>query len=96
MNPTKEHQFEGVPYPIAKGRWVIFPGLCKGCGLCIEKCARKAIVWSSEPGAYGTPRVALDSEKCANCGVCSVYCPDAAISLGILTGKGTCDNNSNC
>lgn len=81
MNLPETHQFNGVLYPIPKGHWVIFPALCKGCGLCIEKCPTQAIVWSSEPGAYGTPRVALSPDKCKSCGICSTYCPDAAIGV---------------
>lgn len=88
MNLPKEHQFEGVRYPIparadADVHWVIFPELCKGCGLCIEKCPRDAIVWSSELGTYGTPRVALNPENCKSCGICATYCPDAAIGINI-------------
>ena len=26
-----------------KATWAVFPGLCKGCGLCIEKCPVKCI-----------------------------------------------------
>lgn len=83
MNKQREHQFDGVLYPIPNGNWIIFPELCKGCGLCIEKCPKNAIVWSSEPGAYGTPRVALTSENCKSCGICSIFCPDAAIGIDI-------------
>lgn len=86
MNFEKDHQFEGVLYSIPKGYWVVFPDLCKGCGLCIEKCPTGAIVWSSQLGAYGTPRVALNPENCKSCGICSTYCPDAAIGIN-PTGK---------
>lgn len=65
-----------------KGCWVIFPGLCKGCGLCIEKCPVKCIVWSPEElGVYGTPRVQANMEKCIVCGICQMICPDCAIRV---------------
>jgi ferredoxin len=36
-----------------RGIWLGFPGLCKGCGLCIHKCPTKVIHWSNELGVYG-------------------------------------------
>ncbi len=48
----------------AKGTWAVFPGLCKGCGLCIEKCPVKCISWAEDLGVYGTPRVQADGAKC--------------------------------
>ena len=27
----------------AKGTWAVFPGLCKGCGLCVAECPCGAI-----------------------------------------------------
>lgn len=65
----------------AKGAWAVFPGLCKGCGLCIEKCPVKCIAWSEGLGVYGTPRVAADMAKCIVCGICQSVCPDAAIRV---------------
>ena len=47
-----------------KATWAVFPNLCKGCGLCIEKCPVKCITWSEELGVYGTPRVQADGDKC--------------------------------
>lgn len=38
-----------------KGIFVISPELCKGCGLCLEKCPSQVIDWSKETGVYGTP-----------------------------------------
>jgi len=40
-----------------KALFTIFPGLCKGCGLCKEKCPEKALDWSSTLGVYGTPTI---------------------------------------
>lgn len=68
-------------YESSKGYWHIFPGLCKGCGLCIEKCPVKCIAWADELGVYGTPRVEADMGKCIVCGICQMVCPDCAIRV---------------
>ena len=74
--------WESTKYESGKGQWNIFPGLCKGCGLCIEKCPVKCISWSSEGlGVYGTPRVEANMEKCILCGICQTVCPDCAIRV---------------
>ncbi len=62
-----------------KGKWHIFPALCKGCGLCIEKCPVDVMSWSDELGVYGTPAVEIDEEGCIYCGICEQVCPDVAI-----------------
>lgn len=64
-----------------KGEWSVFPQLCKGCGLCIEKCPVKCIAWSEGLGVYGTPRVAADMKECIVCGICQMVCPDCAIRV---------------
>ncbi|OPX85160.1 MAG: 2-ketoisovalerate ferredoxin oxidoreductase subunit delta [Pelotomaculum sp. PtaB.Bin104] len=63
-----------------KGFFTLFPGLCKGCGLCIEKCPKKSIAWSNVLGVYGTPSVEANNE-CTACGICQSVCPDCAISI---------------
>lgn len=64
-----------------KGMWAVFPGLCKGCGLCIEKCPVDCIDWSEKLGVYGTPRVDADMKKCIVCGLCQRVCPDCALRV---------------
>lgn len=73
--------WESAKYDSEKGLWAIFPNLCKGCGLCIEKCPVKCISWSEELGVYGTPRVEADMKKCIVCGICQMVCPDTAIRV---------------
>ncbi|HML34831.1 MULTISPECIES: 4Fe-4S binding protein [Sporomusa] len=73
--------WESAKYDGEKGFWATFPNLCKGCGLCIEKCPVKCIGWSEELGVYGTPRVEADMEKCILCGICQMVCPDCAIRV---------------
>ena len=61
---------------------VVFHGLCKGCGLCIEKCPFKAISYSEkELGVYSTASVEIDMEKCTACGICQITCPDMALRV---------------
>lgn len=60
----------------------VFHGLCKGCGLCIEKCPQKAIKFSrADLGVYSTPAVEIEIEKCNACGICETTCPDCAIKV---------------
>lgn len=65
-----------------RAKFTIFTGMCKGCGLCMEKCPVKCLVWSNELGVYGTPTVIPnDVESCTGCGMCQLVCPDCAITI---------------
>ncbi|PKM79870.1 MAG: 4Fe-4S ferredoxin [Firmicutes bacterium HGW-Firmicutes-14] len=72
----KSFSFEGE-----KGSWFIFPGLCKGCGLCREKCPKNCLEWSKSLGVYGTPTVEPNMDECIACGICQNVCPDCAITV---------------
>ena len=50
------------------------PDLCRGCGLCQERCVFEAIEMVDET-ALVTP------DKCFGCGICAVTCPTDAIGL---------------
>ncbi|WP_331274012.1 4Fe-4S dicluster domain-containing protein [Capillibacterium thermochitinicola] len=76
-----EQPLTGERWTTARGSWTIFPQLCKGCGLCIERCPTGVIRWADELGAYGTNRVTVDADGCITCKLCAIYCPDAAISV---------------
>lgn len=66
----------------AKAIWTVFPRLCKGCGLCIEKCPVKTLEWSENLGVYGTPAPHVKEEiPCTACNMCELVCPDAAITV---------------
>lgn len=61
---------------------ILFRGLCKGCGLCIEKCPQKAIKFSKKDlGVYSTPTIEIDMTKCNLCGICETTCPDSALKV---------------
>ena len=48
--------------------------LCKGCGLCGERCPFQAITIENDK-SY------VNAKKCYGCGVCAVTCPTKAIKL---------------
>lgn len=74
--------FKMKQFDTNKATFNIFTGLCKGCGLCIQKCPVKTLVWSQELGVYGTPAVQpKDAQGCTGCGMCSMVCPDCAIVI---------------
>lgn len=80
-NGHKDRIWEVNTYENPKGKWNIYPGLCKGCGLCIEKCPVRVIEWSKELGFMGIPTVNPRIEGCIVCGICQTVCPDAAIYI---------------
>lgn len=62
--------------------WTIFLKLCKGCGLCVEKCPKKAITFDERrKGHLGTPAVQCNINQCIACGICELHCPDQAIRV---------------
>lgn len=74
--------FKAKEFKDNKKSIVVFHGLCKGCGLCIEKCPFKAIKFSKKDlGVYSTSTVEIDIEKCNACGLCEITCPDSALKV---------------
>lgn len=74
--------FKAKEFKDDKKSIVVFHGLCKGCGLCAEKCSFKAIKFSPKDlGVYSTSTVEIDIEKCNACGLCEITCPDSALKV---------------
>ena len=74
--------FKGKVSKDKQKKITIFHGLCKGCGICIEKCPFKAISFDkNELGVYSTPSVKFDLDKCNLCKLCEIHCPDSAIRV---------------
>lgn len=73
-------ELSGITQEYEKGTFILFPSLCKGCGLCIAKCSKEALSWSDVLGVYGTPTV-VTNDKCIVCGICEMVCPDCAITV---------------
>ena len=53
----------------------IFLHWCKACNICIAFCPQKVL----EPDRDGKPVVA-HPEKCTQCAICWLHCPDFAIT----------------
>jgi 2-oxoglutarate ferredoxin oxidoreductase subunit delta len=53
---------------------------CKGCGICIEFCPVEILKTSKEMNSRGyfSPE-SNEMDKCKNCSMCSLLCPDFAI-----------------
>jgi pyruvate/2-oxoacid:ferredoxin oxidoreductase alpha subunit/NAD-dependent dihydropyrimidine dehydrogenase PreA subunit len=55
----------------------LLPEYCKGCGRCIEACARHCIEMGTEINPQtGLVPVVLDLENCSACGLCMTACPE--------------------
>ncbi len=53
---------------------------CKGCGFCVEYCPRDVLELSQEFNIKGYhPPFAKDKEKCVNCNLCELICPEFSI-----------------
>ena len=67
---------------VPRGAFHLFTNLCKGCGLCKEKCPKQCLIWAEELGSFGTPAVIPDdAQNCIACGICQQVCPDCAILI---------------
>lgn len=61
---------------------------CKGCGICVHFCPKKAIRLCEEFNTKGVNApVADDMEKCTGCRMCELYCPDFAIAISGTDGE---------
>lgn len=77
---TESKSFRSERFETPKAWLYISPDLCKGCGLCREKCPTAVLDWSVQMGVYGTPSIgAARPGQCIACGLCQLVCPDAAI-----------------
>ncbi|MCS7117127.1 MAG: 4Fe-4S binding protein [Nitrososphaerales archaeon] len=52
--------------------------LCKGCRICINVCPYHIFVVKDEVKGIVAP---IDQDKCTQCGICELYCPDFAIAV---------------
>jgi pyruvate/2-oxoacid:ferredoxin oxidoreductase alpha subunit/NAD-dependent dihydropyrimidine dehydrogenase PreA subunit len=60
-----------------KARPSLLSEYCKGCGRCIESCARGCIVEGHQiHAATGLVPVQVDLERCSACGLCFDACPE--------------------
>jgi 2-oxoglutarate ferredoxin oxidoreductase subunit delta len=69
--PKKEkYVYDGKTPPLN-----IFLHWCKACNICIAFCPRDVL----EPDRDGKP-VIVHPEKCTQCAICWLHCPDFAIT----------------
>jgi 2-oxoglutarate ferredoxin oxidoreductase subunit delta len=66
----EKYVYDGKTPPIN-----IFLHWCKACNICIAFCPNKVL----EPDREGKPVVA-HPEKCTQCAICWLHCPDFAIT----------------
>jgi 2-oxoglutarate ferredoxin oxidoreductase subunit delta len=55
---------------------------CKGCELCINECPQHVMALNMErltPKGYHP--VVLIKDGCTGCGICSIVCPEAALTV---------------
>ena len=76
-------EFKSIVNESGKGKFYLFTELCKGCGLCIEKCPKQDIGWTDRLGIYGAPTVesGRGEEGCIACKTCQNICPECAILI---------------
>ncbi len=66
-----------MPMPPERPLPVLIPEYCKGCGRCIESCARHCIEMGTEINPEtGLIPVLLHLENCSACGLCMDACPE--------------------
>ncbi len=66
-----------MPTPSERPKPVLLPQYCKGCGRCVEACARHCIELGTEINPEtGLIPVTLHLEDCTACGLCLTACPE--------------------
>ena len=55
---------------------VIYPELCKGCGLCIEACPQDVLKFHEKFNSKGFHYAFYIGEGCTGCNVCFYACPE--------------------
>lgn len=64
------------PVEKPKRRVVINRAWCKGCGICVAFCPKGVLVLGD-----GDKPLWAHPDRCVNCGLCELRCPDLAIEL---------------
>ena len=66
----------------SRGKIIINPERCKGCGLCLTVCPKECIRMSDQADLRGIRLAILtDDQGCTGCTLCAVICPDVAIDV---------------
>jgi pyruvate/2-oxoacid:ferredoxin oxidoreductase alpha subunit/NAD-dependent dihydropyrimidine dehydrogenase PreA subunit len=66
-----------MPTTVERPKPYLLPQYCKGCGRCIEACAKHCISMGTEINPQtGLVPVVLHLEDCSACGLCFTACPE--------------------
>jgi len=77
---TVGYPFEPAVLPAGfRGRVVVDPDKCKGCGLCVRDCPAFALELQRE--SRDKYKLIYYPDRCAYCGQCEISCHADAISL---------------
>jgi 2-oxoglutarate ferredoxin oxidoreductase subunit delta len=72
---------------IPHGEIHIIKDRCKGCSFCVEFCPKNVLEMSEEYNMKGYhPPYVKNPDKCVNCGLCEMLCPEFAI-WSVLKGE---------
>jgi len=65
-----------------KGRIEVDEKYCKGCELCVSSCPQEVLgLISDHITSKGYHPAGMIADNCTGCGICSVVCPEAAITV---------------
>lgn len=82
LTPEEKHIF-------IIGHAQVEPANCIGCGLCVERCPRKAIVLVPDAAGSGARNrlvASVNTENCIGCGACEYICPASPIKAIVVNG----------
>jgi Pyruvate/2-oxoacid:ferredoxin oxidoreductase delta subunit len=60
----------------ARGLVEIDAAECKGCGLCIEACPPRCLLFARELSPFGVHPAMFAGMGCTGCGICFYCCPE--------------------
>jgi len=77
-----EDETVGVAETTTRVRLIIDEEMCKGCGLCVSVCPRRAMGLANHINSRGFhPAAPLYLDKCTACAQCALMCPEVCITI---------------